>query len=101
MNHQIVVQQRQQQLLIRSTELRYQLRGSLDSLHAPAAALDSVVAGASWLRQNPAWPLACIALMVVLKPRRAISWGSKLWWMWRGARQVQNWRTRLQKMVSR
>ena len=84
-------QLRQQRLLIRSTELRYQLRGSLEILQQPAAWIDQARIGLAWLRQHPQWPAAAVVLLLVLKPRRAFSWGDKLWWLWRSVRQVQRW----------
>ncbi len=88
-------QLRQQELLIRSTELRYQLHGSLDSLQRPAAWLDQTRAGLIWLYQHPAWPLAGLLLLLLRRPRRIITWSGKLWWLWKTARQLQRWRASL------
>ena len=93
-------QLRQQLLLIRSTELRYQLRGSLDGLQRPAAWLDQTRAGLAWLYQHPAWPLAGLVLLLLRRPRRIITWSGKLWWLWKTARQLQSWRIRLLAMLA-
>ena len=85
-------QLRQQLLLIRSTELRHQLRGSLDSLQRPAAWIDQARAHLTWFGQHPIWPAAAIALLLLLKPRRIITWSGRLWWLWKTARQLQRWR---------
>ena len=93
-------QLRQQLLLIRSTELRYQLRGSLEGLQRPAAWLDQTRATLSWLYQHPVWPLAGLVLLLLRKPRRIITWSGKLWWLWKTAGQFQRWRTRLQAVLA-
>ncbi|MFZ4624051.1 MAG: YqjK family protein [Rhodoferax sp.] len=85
-------QLRQQLLLIRSTELRHQLRGSLDSLQRPAAWIDKARVHLTWLGQHPIWPAAGLALLLLLKPRRVIAWSGRLWWLWKTARQLQRWR---------
>lgn len=83
---------RQQRLLIRSTELRLQLRGQLQRLQRPAAAADQIRVGWTWLYQHPQWPAAALALFLVLKPKRALAWTGKLWWLWKSARVLQRWR---------
>ena len=91
------LQLRQQRLLIRSTELRLQLREQLDSLQRPAAVADQVKAGATWLYQHPQWPAGVLALLLILKPRRALAWSGKLWWFWKSARLLRHWRDALLK----
>jgi len=88
-------QLRQQALLIRSTELRYQLRGSLDSVQRPAKWLDQTRVALTWLYQHPAWPLAGLVLLLLRKPRRIIAWSGKLWWLWKAAGQLRRWRASL------
>lgn len=89
------LQQRQQHLLIRSTELRLQLRSDLQSLQRPAAVADQVGAGLAWLYQHPQWPAGVLVLLLVLKPKRALAWTGKLWWLWKSARVLRHWRATL------
>nr|WP_319564367.1 YqjK family protein [uncultured Rhodoferax sp.] len=89
------VRLRQQRLLIRSTELRYQLHQRLQGLQKPAARADQFHAAWIWLKQHPQWSAAVLGVMLVLKPRRFLSWTAKLWWLWKTARQVQRWRQTL------
>lgn len=86
------LQLRQQHLLIRSTELRLQLRGHLQSLQGPAAVADQVKTSLVWLYQHPQWPAVVLALLLVLKPRRALAWTGKLWWLWKSTRLLRYWR---------
>lgn len=89
------VRLRQQLLLIRSTELRQTLRNDLQSLQRPAAWGDQLKVALVWLYQNPQWPAAGLALLLVLRPRRFLAWGGKLWWLWKSARQLRHWRDAL------
>lgn len=90
------LQLRQQRLLIRSTELRLQLRSDFQSLQRPAAWADQIKTSLLWLYQHPQWPAAGLALLLVLKPRRALAWSGKLWWLWKSARLLRHWRDALQ-----
>lgn len=92
---------RQQQLLIRSTELRQTLRNDLQRLQRPAAWADQLQAGWVWLYQHPQWPALGLALLLILKPRRLLSWSGKLWWLWKSARQFRHWRNVLLTGLSR
>lgn len=89
------LQLRQQRLLIRSTELRLQLRADLQRLQGPAAVADQVKSAFLWLYQNPLWPAGVLLLLMVLKPRRALVWTGKLWWLWKSAGLVRRWRDTL------
>ena len=89
------LQLRQQRLLIRSTELRLQLHVQLHSLQRPAAMADQVKTSLLWLYQHPQWPAAVLALLLILKPRRALVWTGKLWWFWKSARLLRHWRENL------
>lgn len=89
------VRLRQQLLLIRSTELRQTLRNDLQSLQQPAAWVDHLRTAMAWLWQNPQWPAAGLALLLVLKPRRILTWGGRLWWLWKTALQLRHWRDAL------
>lgn len=89
------LQLRQQRLLIRSTELRLQLRSDLQRLQGPVAVADRVKSALLWLYQNPLWPAAALVLLLVLKPRRVLVWSGKLWWLWKSARLLRHWRETL------
>ncbi len=86
---------RQQSLLIRSTELRLQLNADLQRLQGPAVVADRVRSALLWLYQNPLWPAGVLLLLLVVKPRRALVWTGKLWWLWKSAGLVRRWRDTL------
>ena len=86
---------RQQRLLIRSAELRYTLRNDLARLQRPAAWADQLAAGMRWVAQNPQWPASALALWLVLKPRRLVTWAGRFWWLWKSTRLWRRWRDTL------
>lgn len=95
------VRLRQQRLLIRSTELRHTLHNDLQRLQRPAAWADQVKAGWTWLCQHPQWPVAGLALLLVLKPGRFVVWTGRLWWLWKSTQQLRHLRDALMLRLSR
>ena len=82
---------RQQQLLIRSAELRVTLAHRAQVLETPLAVADQVWGGVQWLRQHPQWPLGALALLALKRPRRMLGWASRLWWGWGLYQRWQQW----------
>ena len=82
---------RQQQLLIRSAELRVTLAQQAQVLQAPLAVADQVRAGTQWLRQHPQWPLGAALVLALKRPRRALGWASRLWGGWRVYLRARDW----------
>lgn len=74
--------QRQQQLLLRSARLRQDLSANLNTWRPALASIDRLRAGLQWLQDHPVWPLGAVAVVALLRPRRAITWASRLWWAW-------------------
>lgn len=83
------LQQRQQDLLVRSTALRIRLGREATVLQQPLAIADRVQQAWRWAITNPVWPIGAAALLVVLRPRRALAWGLRLWSGWRLVRQIR------------
>jgi hypothetical protein len=86
---------RQQRLLLRSAKLRLNLTDQVQVFKRPLAVADQTQASLQWLYRNPQWPLGALLVLVVLRPRRAIVWGSRLWWAWRTFKRAQNWIAKL------
>lgn len=80
--------QRQQALLRRSQQLRLSLAEDARVLERPLALADRVAAGARWLYCHPQWPVGVLTAMAVLRPRRALRWGRRVWWGWRTYRKT-------------
>ena len=74
---------RQQRLLSRSTDLRRNLGVHAAPLQKPLAIADRAWWAGQWLVSHPEWPLGALVLVVLIRPKRALIWGTRLWWGWR------------------
>lgn len=83
--------QRQQQLLLRSAELRHTLARQAQALQSPLALADQLHTGLHWLRQHPVWPLSALALLAFRRPRHALRWLPRLLGGWQIFRQLRDW----------
>ncbi len=81
--------QRQQQLLLRSAELRHTLTRQAQALQSPLAVADQLRTGMHWLRQHPVWPLAAMALLAFRRPRHVLRWLPRLLGAWQIYRQLR------------
>lgn len=86
---------RQQRLLVRSARLRLTLADQARVFKRPLTVADQAQASLRWLYRNPRWPLGALLVLFVLRPRRAILWGGRLWWAWRTFKRAQNWIAKL------
>lgn len=68
------LQRRRQELLVRSTLLREEWSRQVQVLRAPLQIADRARAGVNWLAAHPEWPLGVAALLVLLRPSRALRW---------------------------
>lgn len=82
---------RQQHLLVRSTQLRASLAHESHALQKPLALADQLQSGLHWLYHHPQWPLGTMLLLVIIKPRRAVVWGGRLWRAWKGFKRIKIW----------
>lgn len=90
---------RQQQLLIRSAELRVTLAHQSQTLQGPLALADQAVSSVHWLRSHPQWPLGALLLLAVIRPRRALAWAGRLWWGWGLYQRARSWLARGERKV--
>lgn len=84
------IRQRQLTLLLRSDVLRQRLGEQARVLQPPLAWADQAQAAWRWMRTNPQWPVAAVVVLVVLRPRRALSWSVRLFWAWRSVRRLRH-----------
>jgi hypothetical protein len=73
------LQRRRQELLVRSSLLREEWSRQVQVLRAPLHVADQARAGVSWLAAHPEWPLGVAALLLVLRPSRALRWAGFAW----------------------
>lgn len=82
---------RQQRLLARSAQLRLTLSAQSQVIKTPLAAMDRVQAIGQWLYQHPQWSLGAVLVLALLRPRRAVVWGVRVW-RWRGMiKRAKSW----------
>ena len=86
---QLELELRRQHLQLRSALLRDRLVQQLQPLAAPLAIADAVREAWRWLQQRPLVPLAGVAVLALLRPRRVLRWASRLWAAWGLLRRLQ------------
>jgi len=82
---------RQQELLLRSAELRFTLADQAHTLRPALARGAQLWAGAQWLRRHPVWPLAALVLLMRRRPLRALSWATRLVGAWQLFVRARHW----------
>ena len=80
---------RQQQLIDHSAQLRASIADQSHVLIKPLAFADKVQDGVNWLYRNPTWSIGAVLVLLVLKPRKAILWGSRFWGAWKIFKRLQ------------
>lgn len=82
---------RQQRLLLRSEALRAAIATESRVLEAPLALADQGRALVLWLYARRLWIGAGVAVVLLIRPRRAWRVASTAWWLWRSALRVRRW----------
>lgn len=88
MSHADLIE-RQQRLLARSALLRDSMESQSLVIKRPLAAADQVRHGMQWLYSHPQWPVAAMVVLIVLKPRRFLTWGGRMLWAWSSFQKAQ------------
>lgn len=88
-HRQAQLQQKRGELLARSRRLRAQLADQSQPLQRTLSLADRMRDRAHWLASHPQWLAGIAAVPILLRPRRALAWGLKLWWGWRLVRRLQ------------
>jgi hypothetical protein len=86
MNQVSEIRARRAQLLVRAAVERERLSVQLRAWEAPLTLADKGIAAARYVRRHPEWIIAAVALLAVLRPRRALGWarnGLIAWRTWR------------------
>lgn len=83
------IQLRRALLLARSSALRQRFGEEAQALQRPAALADLVRDQVRWWAARPLLLAALVAVPLVMRPARLVSWSLKLWSGWRFWRRVQ------------
>jgi hypothetical protein len=81
----------QKMLLARSARLREDFGVQAAGFKKPLLLADRLQAGLKWLYSNPAWPLGALLTVLVLRPRRSLVWGLRLWSAWKTFKRTKKW----------
>ncbi len=73
------VLRRRERLLLRSGQLRLDWAQQVQVLRTPLGVADKARSATQWLVQHPEWPLGVAALVIVLRPGRALRWATYAW----------------------
>ncbi len=79
---------RHQRLVARSGQLRQEWVRQVQVLQQPLSLADRALTGLNWLARHPLWPLGTVLVVLVLRPRRALRWGGRVWWAWTTLRRT-------------
>ena len=86
---------RREQLRLRSTVLRLRLTQDSRALAPILSAADGLRDGVRWVSRRPALVVGMAAVLVVSRPRRALTWGLRFWSGWRLLGRVRQTLARL------
>lgn len=84
---------RQQRLRLRCADLRHAVSVHAAPFKKPLAVVDQARWATQWLFQNPQWPAGAALVVLLLRPKRTLIWGTRLWWAWRAV-QRSGWLTK-------
>ncbi len=91
MNERVLaLAERQGALKARIAEQRQQLARQIAPIEAALSYADRGVAGVKWMKQNPAAVGGAVALLAILKPKRAWAWAKRGFVVWRGWQGLKN-----------
>lgn len=82
-------------LAVRIANQREQLAREAGALDGVFSAGDAVLRGVDWLKRHPLAVGVAVAGAVVVRPRRALRWANRGFFIWRGWRAMRNTLARL------
>jgi hypothetical protein len=77
------LQRQRERLVLLAAAQRDAVARDFRPMERPLAVADSVIAGVQYLRAHPGFVVAGLAVLVVLRPRRALTWVSRSFAAWR------------------
>jgi len=88
-HRQAQLHHRQGELQARSRHLRARLADESQPLQRTLSLADTARDRVRWLAAHPQWLVGIVAVPILLRPRRALALGLKLWWGWRLVRRLR------------
>jgi hypothetical protein len=91
----LLIAERRTRMAVRASAERESLAAFVASTDAPMRVAASILAAGRRLldeaRNQPLLAAAGVALLIALRPRRALGWALKGWSLWRTALGLQRW----------
>ena len=81
----------QKLLLARSARLRQDFGIQAANFKNPLLSVDRLYKGWQWLNKNPIWPLGAMLTVLVLRPKRTLVMGLRLWSAWKTFKKIKKW----------
>ncbi len=88
----IELAERRERLVAKIALQRTELSGHMAPWKGVCAVADQGINALRYLRQHPAWVAGAVALVVALRPRKALAWMRRGWTVWK---LIRNLRQRL------
>lgn len=85
------LQARKDRLLARSAALRGTLAREAAAWERPLGVADGVLVLARWAHAQRWWLIGAGALLLATRPKRAVRWLRRGWWVWRLSRRLRPW----------
>lgn len=85
------LQARKVRLLARSAALRGTLVREAAAWERPLGAADGALVLMCWVHAQRYWLIGASALLLTIRPRRALRWLRRGWWLWRLSRRLRPW----------
>lgn len=85
------LQARRARLLARSAALRGTLVREAAAWKRPLGVADGALVALRWVHAQRYWLVGAGALLLATRPRRALRWLRRGWWLWRLSRRLRPW----------
>jgi hypothetical protein len=82
---------RRARLIARSAALRGTLVREAAAWERPLGMADGALLALRWVHAQRHWLIGAAALLLATRPRRALRWLRRGWWLWRLSRRLRPW----------
>ncbi|CAB1367747.1 YqjK family protein [Denitratisoma oestradiolicum] len=80
---------KKQRLQLRSAALRGEIAAAAAGMKPLFATVDRIGDGLRWLREHHQWAVAGLVALLAARPRAALRWGRRGWFVWQALRRLR------------
>ena len=84
------IMRERERLLLRCDAQRLEIASTVDRLQGPLRIIDRTIDGVNFLRSHPVAVGLAVAVMTVMRPRGALRWLRRGFFLWRAYRAFNN-----------